>query len=778
MHQKSSKVTACIKVFGIVQGVGFRPYVCKQAEKFQVTGTVSNKGSFVEIFVSGYEREIEKFYQAFIHQPPVRAMIVRNEIKYQNEFCEYQDFQIIESEKCAGDIFVSPDIATCETCRQELYDPRNRRYMHPFINCTDCGPRMTILESLPYDRIRTCMNEFEMCEKCEKEYHTLHNRRYDAQPVCCHECGPILYLIGREETGLDAIQTAQRTLNEGGIVAVKGIGGFHICCDALNEKSVRRVREIKRREKKPFAVMMRDMDTVTRYCDFSEEASKLLDGYQKPIVLLEKKSGDILAEQVTFENPRLGVMLPYTPLHHLLFECERGKLTTDCLVMTSGNYGGMPICVNDEEAKEYLLPCCDVILSHNRKILIRADDSVTDFHAGKVSLIRRSRGYAPLPIYYSGEGQGLAVGGELKNQICAVKDGHYYMSPYVGNMSGIEALDALEHTKDYMTRVFDIEPSWIACDMHPRYLTSKYAKDLSSNVIEVQHHHAHTVSCMAENDEKGKVIGVVYDGTGYGIDGNIWGGEILLADTFEFQRVASIEPFFQIGGDSSAKEGWKIAVSLIYEIYGENAEAIIDKLRLCSKEQSHMMKILSNKKMNGMTSTSVGRLFDAVSAILNLCNCSTYEGEAACLLEYAAETYEKEIPCHLEVKEENDGHTMYNKQKFLYLPTKKLVFQIIEKYLGGSSSEELAYHFHKKLANFTVEACMEINRKTGINVCTLSGGVFQNRLLLQLCIEGLEKNHMKVLCHHMIPANDGGLALGQAVIAAEQMKRMEVSECV
>ncbi len=771
MHRQDGMVTARIRIYGIVQGVGFRPHVSRLAEQQGIKGTVANKGSFVEVCVSGRRNEITNFYEELCNHPPIRAMIVETEIEYLKEFRPFLSFEIIESEKQSGAIFVSPDIALCEECRRELYDSRNRRYMHPFINCTNCGPRMTILTSVPYDRVRTSMSDFPMCVDCEKEYFTLKDRRYDAQPVCCNECGPEVYLLNRKERGEQAIRLAQTVLNEGGIIAVKGIGGFHLCCDALNENAVNNLRKLKRRAAKPFAVMMRNLGAVQKYCDVSSEERKILEGFQKPILLLEKRKNQNLAGNVADNNPRLGVMLPYTPLHCLLFEYKDELLDTDCLVMTSGNYGGMPICINDEEAEKYLLPYCDIILSHNRDILIQADDSVMDYEGQRPRMLRRSRGYAPLPVCFQGTEQVLAVGGELKNQICVGRNGMYYLSPYVGNISGIEALEALERTRNYMMRAFEIEAPVIACDMHPRYLTSSYAKELSETVIEVQHHHAHTVSCMAENGEYGTVIGVVYDGTGYGTDGTIWGGEILLADTLEFQRVGSIEPYFQVGGDASAKEGWRIAAGLLSEIYGKQAAEVMEQINLCSAEQARVLSILTQKRVNGTLSTSVGRVFDAVSAILGFCRESSYEGEAACQLEYAAERYEKAEDVGSIVNSNEIDLISKNETERMMIPLKDMIVRIVEAYRNGESREKLAYWFHSMLAEYTVHACVKIRSRTGVSTCTLSGGVFQNRLMYRLCKEGLEKQQIRVLSHHMVPANDGGLALGQAVIASEQAKR-------
>lgn len=771
------KITRRIRVYGIVQGVGFRPTVSRHAVKNEITGSVCNKGPYVEIFAQGTEAQLDGFLDDLKNRPPKRAAILKMNIESEEHPVPYETFEIIESEKTKGEIFVSPDIAICEECKEEMYDSANRRYLHPFINCTCCGPRLTILDSLPYDRERTSMKEFPMCPECESEYHDPATRRYDAQPVCCNECGPEVYLIGREERGREAITYTRKVIRSGGIVAIKGIGGFHLCCDATNEEAVRTLRERKRRPAKPFAVMARDMGAVRNECEVTEIQAKVLTGHQKPILLLERKNGGNIAPSVAPDNPKIGMMLPYAPVQLLLFQYDDGIEMPDCLVMTSGNTSGAPICRDDEEAVAELSHLCECILSHDRKIRIRSDDSVMDYYQEEPYMIRRSRGYAPLPFMVSNpwKGQVLAVGGELKNTFCIGVDGRFYPSPYVGDLEDLRTVKALKETIGRLETLLEVQPQTVVCDLHPRYNSTAIAEELGLPVLKVQHHYAHILSCMVENDCQEPVIGVSFDGTGYGTDGTVWGGEILAADYGGFTRIGSIAPFLQIGGDISAKEGWRIAVSLIYGSIGEkeSAKKIILELGLCSEAEAQVQLTMAERKLNAIVSTSAGRLFDGVSAILGIRRLSTFEGEASTTLEFAAEVYEKakgdlaaaqEIPAEGWVEpllEDQDGRMILN--------TIGLVQRIVEKRITGEDAGRLAYEFHAGLARQIVAACIRARKENGRNQVALSGGVFQNQLLLRMTDELLKKEGFQVLRHSMIPPNDGGIALGQAAYAMYRM---------
>ena len=588
-----SEITRRIRVYGIVQGVGFRPTVSRHAAERKVRGNVCNKGPYVEIYAQGPKEAVEGFLSDIRNRPPKRAAILKINVENVKNPESYAQFDIIESEKTKGEIFVSPDIAICEECKEEMFDPKNRRYLHPFINCTCCGPRLTILDSLPYDRERTSMKEFPMCPDCAEEYHDPKTRRYDAQPVCCNECGPEVYLIGRDERGREAITYVRKTISEGGIAAIKGIGGFHLCCDASNEAAVSRLRLLKRRPMKPFAVMAKDLKAVTKACEMTEEQEKILDGHQKPILLLNKrKDAEILCPSVAPGNPKVGMMLPYAPVQLLLFQYDDGIEMPEFLVMTSGNTSGAPICRDDQEAEAELSGFCDCMLSHDRKIRIRADDSVMDFYEKKPYMIRRSRGYAPLPFMVSTpyQGQVLAIGGELKNSFCIGVDNRFYPSPYVGDLEDLRTVKALQETITRLTALLEVEPELVVADLHPKYNSTMVAHEMELPMIQVQHHYAHVLSCMAENDCADPVIGVSFDGTGYGTDGTIWGGEILLSDLDGFTRVGSVMPFLQVGGDASSKEGWRIAVSLIYGMTGDRKKAaeITEKLELCTKQEANI----------------------------------------------------------------------------------------------------------------------------------------------------------------------------------------------
>lgn len=779
-----------IKIYGIVQGVGFRPFVARLAERFSIAGTVANKGSYVEIVADGSDSDIKKFVETIRAEAPPRSHIIDVDVrpletafegetlkghgefanaqtafeggtfKGQGDFADAQTafegatlkgqgdfanaqpafeggtfkgraggkkFLIIDSTRESGNIFVSPDIALCEKCRAELFDRSNRRYLHPFINCTDCGPRLTILKRMPYDRERTSMSAFPMCDACSKEYYDPASRRFDAQPVCCNECGPEIFILDGEERGLDAVSKVRRVIADGGIAAIKGIGGFHLACDAFNHSAVERLRRKKYRPFKPFAVMFKDLAAVERECIVDEKIIPLLDGHQKPIVLLEKKSDGRIASNVAPFNRQLGAMLPYTPLHCLIFDLPDGQKIADALIMTSGNISGAPIAIDDDDARQ-LSSIADVILSHDREILIRADDSVVD---GDGSMIRRSRGYAPLPIAIDLplSDEILAIGGELKNSFCLTKGNLFYMSPYVGDLTDLGTVDALKHSIDRLIELLEIRPKKIVCDLHPRYQSTLIAEELSTQweipLVKVQHHYAHILSCMAENNFFDRVIGVAFDGTGYGSDGTIWGGEFLIADLNGFERFASIDPLTQAGGDLSSIDAWRSAVSMIAAINGiERTKKIAAELNLANDFLIDGQLFLIKNNINSVRSTSAGRLFDAAAAVLGLCQTSTFEGDAAMRLQYAAESAQSD------------------------------------------PINRAAKAFHIGLSKFIVQTCIRARAIEHISTVALSGGVFQNALLRSLTVKRLEENNFKVLTQKKIPANDGGLAFGQALYAS------------
>ena len=785
MEKKLSYQTKRIHVFGIVQGVGFRPTVSRHAMRFGIEGSVCNMGPYVEIYARGKEEAVRAFIRAVEQEPPMRAVILRMDVEtVEGETADFQGFEIIESGRIEGDIFVSPDIAVCDLCTEEMYDPKNRRYLHPFINCTCCGPRLTILDSMPYDRVRTSMADFPMCRECAWEYSHPETRRYDAQPVCCNDCGPEVYLLDPDtgqamEKGSRAIRHIRRLIRDGGIAAIKGIGGFHLCCDAGNTEAVRRLRQRKNRPCKPFAVMMRNIDVVKRECHVSSWQEEILTGHQKPILLLEKRKDCGIEELVAPDNPRLGVMLPYAPVQLLLFDSRDEISMPDCLVMTSANARGAPLCRDDQNVAEEIAGFCDGVLSHNRLIRIRADDTVLDSFCGGPYMIRRSRGYAPLPIMVNRPWQGevLAVGAELKNSFCIGRNQLLYLSPYIGDMGDVRTVKALEESSARMEELLEASPSLIVCDSHPGYNTTYFAREMGKKrnlpVLELQHHYAHILSCMAENDWKdGPVIGAAFDGTGYGSDGTIWGGEILLCSYETFSRWGSLEPFVQPGGDASAREGWRVAVSMLIDRFGrEEGIRLAGELGLCSEKEARMISVMVQRGINSVESTSAGRLFDAVSAVLGIRLASTYEGEASIQLQFAALRWEQE---HEECLSVLPGHTGGNpdpaRGRYL-LPTGLLFERLVREKSGGAAADCLAWEFHRSLAGMVVEACVKSREETGIRTAALSGGVYQNTLLLSLCIRGLEEKGFQVLRHHMVPPNDGGISLGQAAWGLEWLKR-------
>ena len=738
-----------IKVFGIVQGVGFRPFISRIADDFFIFGTVANKGSYVEIFAQGTLENLEKFIKAITEKAPPRSAILKVDVTEIFAEKNFTHFEIIESEREAGDIFVSPDIAICENCAKELFNPADKRYLHPFINCTACGPRLTILENMPYDRERTSMKIFPMCESCKAEYFNKDSRRFDAQPVCCNNCGPEVYILGTSERGAAAIRKVRKILVEGGIAAIKGIGGFHLACDAKNFSAVQKLRESKFRPSKPFAVMFKNLDAVKAECILTDSEKIFLDSPQKPIVLLPKKNSCTIAENVAPNINKIGAMLPYTPLHLLIFDYpDEIKNFPAALVMTSGNSSGVPITIDDEDARKNLE--CNIIISNNRKILMRADDSVLDFIDGEPSMIRRSRGYAPLPLFVDKKIKpALAIGGELKNTFGLAKNNLLYPSPYIGDVGDLRTVEILKSSIRRMSDLLEIKPEIVACDLHPRYHTSAVAAEISAKLqiplVKVQHHYAHILSCLAENNFLGEVIGVAFDGTGYGADGTIWGGEIFICDTKNFKRVGHIAKFLQAGGDKSARECWRSAAAMMKDF------SVAKDLNLTAEKNINAQIFMLEKNLNCVESTSCGRLFDAVSAILGICKVSSYEGEAAMKLQSAAETSTKNFEGVFEVGEN------------LILPTDKLFAEILSRRLNGYNVADLAKFFHVQLAEMVAQACEKISLQTKIKTVAISGGCFQNSLLSSLTLEKLKLRGLKVLRNKLIPPNDGGICAGQVL---------------
>ncbi|MFA5802987.1 MAG: carbamoyltransferase HypF, partial [Thermoleophilia bacterium] len=617
-------------VKGVVQGVGFRPFVYQLAHKHGLAGFVLNTGEGVEIEVEGELKDLEAFRYGIKHSAPPRAAVdsISPRIMHVQGDSEF----VIKPSLEKPDLFqlVSPDIATCDECAAELFDPADRRFRYPFTNCTNCGPRFTIIEDMPYDRPKTTMNKFIMCPQCQAEYDNPNNRRFHAQPNACPVCGPKLTFVKGE--GEQAIEQAIAMLKEGKIVAVKGLGGFQLACDAENENAVGRLRTRKRRYGKPLAVMMANLEEVEEFCEVHATERDLLMSPERPIVLLKQKPKNTLASSIAPNNNYLGVMLPYTPLHHLLMY-DSGLV----LVMTSGNLSEEPIAAENEEGIRRLEHIADGYLLHDRDIYSRYDDPVVRVVDRHVVMVRRARGYAPYPVHlpFKAKKEILAVGGELKSTFCLLKDAYAFVSQHLGDLENMETFEHFENTLELYEQLFRVKPEIIACDMHPEYFSTKFAHSLGIEpLVEVQHHHAHIVSCMVENHVRDKVIGVAFDGTGYGTDGTIWGGEFLIADWKGFTRAAHLRPFRLPGGDVAVEKPYRTAFSYLYTIFGDEYEKLDlpFKKRLDPVETEIMKKQVKKGLLSPMTS-SAGRLFDAVSALIGVRDEIEFEGQAAIDLE-------------------------------------------------------------------------------------------------------------------------------------------------
>jgi len=772
-----------ITVRGVVQGVGFRPFVFNLAERLGLGGWVLNNSGGVEIEVEGPPDALEAFVTALRDEAPPLAYI--ESLQAQEAPPQgYDHFEIRHSERQEGRYqLISPDIATCPDCLHELFDPADRRYRYPFTNCTNCGPRFTIIADIPYDRPNTTMRVFPMCPVCQREYDDPRNRRFHAQPNACPVCGPQLELVPSSgfkvkssaaspwnlnpETAPDVIAQAADLLRRGAILAVKGLGGFHLACDATNAGAVRTLRERKRRPHKPFAVMMATLDEIRQHCQVSPEEEALLTSPQCPIVLLSWRSTSTVVPEVAPAYRYLGVMLPYTPLHHVLLR-DVGRP----LVMTSGNLSEEPIAADNDEARRRLGHMADVFLMHNRDIYARYDDSVwfvpyiSRFTSHAPQPIRRSRGYAPFPIKLPFKMQQiLACGAEIKNTFCLTRDEYAFVSQHIGDMENLETLGHFERTIGLYKHLFRIEPQIVAHDLHPDYLATRYAleKLATCNLqpVTVQHHHAHIAACLADSGwgaDDGPVIGVALDGTGYGQDGHIWGGEWLVGDYHGYRRAAHLEYLPLPGGDAATRNPWRIAVSYLYTLLGEFPQ--LPFLDGVDAAELDLLRQQLDRRLNCPLTSSMGRLFDAVSALLGVCGRTSYEAQAAIELEMVAsgqvgESAKSEgYPFRIEVIGDH-----------MAVRLRELFAALVADLQAEVPVAEMAWRFHRTIARMTVEVCERIAADTGLRTVALSGGCYQNRLLLSLTVPLLEAAGFRVLLHHQVPCNDGGLSLGQAVIA-------------
>jgi hydrogenase maturation protein HypF len=759
---------ARLQVRGVVQGVGFRPFVYRLARECALKGWVRNTSWGVEIEVVGDEALLARFESALARQAPPLARIEAVASERIAATRAYSRFEILDSQAQVGAYqLISPDIATCSDCLGEVMDARDRRYRYPFTNCTNCGPRFTIIESIPYDRPRTTMRSFVMCPECQREYDDPLDRRFHAQPNACPVCGPHLTLLDAEGRVLaeadEALREAEAWLCEGRIVALKGLGGFQLACDATNAEAVVRLRARKRRPHKPFALMMPDLEAAERYARISDRERELLTSPAAPIVLLERCAGAELPAVVAPYSDILGLMLPYTPLHYLLM-ADLGIP----LVMTSGNLSEEPIACDNDEALRRLGGIADVFLVHNRDIHARYDDSVWFVAHGAAQPVRRARGYAPFPIRLPFRTRPtLACGSELKNTVCLARDEYAFLSQHIGDMENLETETFWQEAFAHYRRLFDIAPEVIATDMHPDYATTRLGHGLHGEHVAVQHHHAHLAACLADNGVLEPAIGVILDGTGYGLDGRIWGGEFLVGDGGGFQRVAHLQYLPLPGGDAAIQRPERLAWAYLRALL-PGRETEID-LGLLQIEQDTLDKMIASGLSTPMTS-SAGRLFDAVSALLGICRRTSYEAQAAMELEAAARHSALDEPPYPFVlapagAAQAWGRAPVDVGESFELRLASLLEGILADLRHGRAIGEIAWRFHRTVAAMVVTTCLRIAEATGLANVALSGGCFQNRLLLELTVPRLRATGFAVLTHRQAPCNDGGVALGQAVVA-------------
>lgn len=738
------------QINGIVQGVGFRPWVYQLAQRHQLYGYVFNSTLGVTIEVEGPEEALADFEAALRTEAPPLAELDRIRVEHL-EPVGYQEFTIDDSQDLEGQfVLVPPDIATCPDCLADLRDPANRRYRYPFTNCTNCGPRYTIIQEIPYDRPHTTMAEFRQCPACEREYHDPGNRRFHAQPNACPECGPWVELWDRERAlaqRAEAIDQTRKLLKDGAILAIKGLGGFHLACDAANDAALLRLRQRKLRSGKPLALMAASLEKIAEFCQVGPEERAALSGTRRPIVLLARRPGSRISAEVAPGVPTLGVMLPYTPLHHLLF--EGGEF--EALVMTSANISEEPIAFRNQEVAGRLHALADYFLLHNRTIQTRVDDSVVRIFEGRERTLRRARGYAPRPIELGFPAQEvLACGGELKNTFCLTKEHYAILSQHTGDLENLETLEFFQETLAHMKRFFRVEPRAVAYDLHPQYMTTRLALAMPGiEKIGVQHHHAHIAACMAENGLRDKVIGVALDGTGYGTDGLIWGGEFLICDYLSFERRFHFRYVPLPGGDTAIRQPWRSALS-----YLKDAElAGVPSLESIPAAQRRVVEAMIAGRINTVDTSSCGRLFDAVSAILGIRLETTYEGQAAIELEaIAAPGMAEPYPYAV------DADT---------IDFRETIGAIVR---DGSAREVRSARFHNTVSAAIAEICRRLRQQDRLtNVC-LSGGTFQNVYLLGRTAQLLRDAGFQVFVHARVPPNDGGLSLGQAAIASSLLR--------
>jgi hydrogenase maturation protein HypF len=752
-----------IEVAGIVQGVGFRPYVYRLATERQLAGAVSNTPAGVLIDIQGPSEKVADFlHQLPIDAPPLSKItgVQVRELPCNGE----HEFRIVSSLRGETvQTLISPDVATCEDCLREMFDARDRRYRYPFINCTNCGPRFTIVHDIPYDRPHTSMAVFAMCPECQREYDDPLNRRFHAQPNACWRCGPQVELWDRVGTRIagDPIRECVGALDAGMVVAVKGLGGFHLAVDATNAAAVRLLRERKHRIEKPFAVMVPGLPQAEQFCETDDLALSAMLSAQRPIVLLPWKKPSPLCDDIAPSNRYIGLFLPYTPLQHLLF--AEGNFRA--LVMTSANLSEEPIVIDNHEARERLDGLADYLLVHNRDILLRCDDSVVRPVRGKIRQLRRSRGFVPVPVFLRDDvAPVLAVGGELKNTICLTKGKHAFLSQHIGDLENLESCRFFEEAVNHLQSVLELRPEILAHDLHPDYFSTRWALTQPGiKLVGVQHHHAHIASCMAEHHLEGRVIGFALDGTGYGSDGHIWGGEVLICDYRDFRRAAHLEYVPLPGGEAAIHDPWRTAVSYLFHHYGPDfARLRIPFVRDLSQTKVDILLQMIRNRVNSPLTSSCGRLFDALAALVAIRNRVNYEAQAAIELEMAIGDTEVEEAYPLMVRDKTDPWI---------IDTKPLFHAVVEDVASDTAVPEISAKFHNGLAEVLLRIAEMIRERDGLWRVCLSGGTFQNVYLSSRLERLLSRAGFEVFSHSELPAGDGGLSLGQAMIAAHGVER-------
>lgn len=745
-----------VVIRGAVQGVGFRPFVFRLAQDLGLKGWVQNSAAGVVLEVEAAGSVLQGFLRRLESEKPAISFIQSMEATYLDS-AGFEKFEIRESSGGEKTALVLPDIATCPECLREIFDPANRRYRYPFTNCTNCGPRFTIIESLPYDRPRTTMKEFAMCEECSREYDDPGDRRFHAQPNACPKCGPKLELWNAEGRTLarehEALLATAEAVRAGQIAAVKGLGGFHLLVDARNEEAVSELRTRKRREEKPFALMLPTYEAVLRYCETTEVERRLLRSPESPIVLMKRsRPDDGLAREIAPRNPYLGAMLPYTPLHHLLLH-ELGFP----VVATSGNLSEEPICIEEHEAVRRLHGIADVFLVHNRPILRHADDSVVREMGGREMVIRRARGFAPLPVHVDHELPSLvAVGGQQKNTISASVHSEVFVSQHIGDLENETSYAAFRSVIGTFETLFELEPAAIACDMHPAYLSTQYAHASPLPQIAVQHHYAHILSCMAENQLRPPVAGIAWDGSGFGPDGTVWGGEVLHVTDGNFKRVAHLRPFLLPGGEKAVREPRRCALALLYEVFGEDAfSGQLLPAGVFRDEELRVLRTMLSQRIHSPLTTSAGRLFDGFASLLNLRHTARFEGQAAMELEFALPRFSAEESYPFAVRATGDTLTLD------WEPAVREAVAARSVPLPVASAR-----FHNMLVDMGVEVAKRVGEKRVV----LSGGCFQNKYLTERFIGQLRAAGFQPYWHQRVPPNDGGIALGQLMSAASELQ--------